>query len=45
MPKYIFSKYPDTRDENGTYPSYMGYNPTHPKIREMIEIFLNAIIP
>ncbi|MCI5970986.1 MAG: beta-galactosidase, partial [Oscillospiraceae bacterium] len=45
MPDYIFAKYPDAKDENGTYPSYMGYNPTHPKIREMIEIFLNAVIP
>ena len=45
MPKYIFAKYPGIRDEDGTYPSYMGYNPTHPKIRQMIEVFLNAVIP
>lgn len=45
MPEYIFETYPDLKDENGVYPSYMGFNPTHPKIKEMITIFLNAVIP
>ena len=45
MPDYIITDYPDIKDSGGTYPSYMGYNPTHPKVKEMISAFLSAVIP
>lgn len=44
MPDYIIADYPDIKDADGTYPSYMGFNPTHPKVKEMMSIFVNAAV-
>ena len=41
-PNWIFEKYPDMRSKNV---GFIKYNIYHPKAKEMIEAFLNAVVP
>ncbi len=45
MPQFMYRRYSDLRDEGCTYPSYLPYNPTHPKAKEIIHQFMDAVIP
>lgn len=45
MPQFMYNNYPDLRDEDGIYTSYMPFNPTHPQVLKIIAAFLEAVIP
>ncbi|GHV45010.1 hypothetical protein FACS189492_2110 [Clostridia bacterium] len=46
FPDFIYAAYPEI-DNNGkkaSFPNSVPYNPTHPKVKEAIEVFLRAVV-